>query len=154
MARLAKNNILARKLYFMKKNFIKRKALKNTVFEWGEATMLCYPAQNDCQSIVVMEVTLKAGHKHDFHKHDTQDEMITVISGKIVQWLEQEYQVLEAGDSVYIPKNTIHGSFNEFNEPAILSVVLGPAVGEIGYQSTDVSNLEPWQSMRHETKYK
>ena len=75
---------------------------------------------------------------HDFHKHPDQDEMIIVKSGRVVQWLEQEQPELGPGDSVYIDKDVVHGSFNEFDETAELQVILAPAMGEGGYELVDV----------------
>ena len=54
--------------------------------------------------------------------------MITVVSGKVTQFLEGESTALGPGDSVYIDKDVVHGSYNDFDEPAQLAVVLAPAV--------------------------
>jgi quercetin dioxygenase-like cupin family protein len=95
-----------------------------------------------------MDVRLDPGFFHAFHKHPDQDEMITVVSGKVTQYLEGESTVLEPGDSVYIDKDVVHGSYNDFGEPAQLAVVLAPAVGDGGYVAVDVSADEPWASTR------
>jgi hypothetical protein len=42
----------------------------------------------------------------------------------------------------------VHGSYNDFDEPALLAVVLAPAVGDGGYVAIDVSSEEPWASAR------
>ncbi len=95
-----------------------------------------------------MDVTLTPGNCHDFHKHPDQDEMIIVKSGRVVQWLEQDSRELGAGDSVYIDKDVVHGSFNDFDETAELQVILAPAMGEGGYELVDVAGDEPWASLR------
>ena len=97
---------------------------------------------------MVMDVRLDPGFLHAFHKHPDQDEMIIVVSGKVTQFLEGESRVLGAGDSVYIDKDVVHGSYNDFDEPALLSVVLAPAVGDGGYVAVDVSAEEPWAGLR------
>jgi quercetin dioxygenase-like cupin family protein len=117
-------------------------------FDWGSAGMRCAPPGTGCQSFVVMDVRLDPGFFHAFHKHPDQDEMITIVSGKVTQYLEGESTVLGAGDSVYIDKDVVHGSYNDFDEPAHLSVVLAPAVGDGGYVAVDVSSEEPWASTR------
>ena len=106
------------------------------------------PPSTGCTSIVVMDVTLGPGKFHDFHKHPDQDEMIIVKAGRVVQWLESEHEELGPGDSVYIDKDVVHGSFNEFDEVAELQVILAPASGEGGYELVDVSGDEPWASLR------
>ena len=65
-----------------------------------------------------------------------------------MQWLEQDHRELGPGDSVYIDKDVVHGSYNDFDEPAQLAVVLAPAVGDGGYIAIDVSAEEPWASAR------
>ena len=117
-------------------------------FDWGSAGMRCAPPGTGCESLVVMDVRLDPGFFHAFHKHPDQDEMITVVSGKVTQFLEGERTVLGAGDSVYIDKDVVHGSFNEFDEVAELQVILAPASGEGGYELVDVSGDEPWASLR------
>ena len=74
--------------------------------------------------------------------------MIIVKSGQIEQWIEQERHVLGPGDSVYIDADVVHASFNTSREPADLQVVLGPSVGEGGYELVDVASEEPWSTLR------
>ena len=117
-------------------------------FEWGSAGMRCAPPVTGCGTFVVMDVRLDPGFHHAFHKHPDQDEMITIASGRVTQWLGDEHQVLGPGDSVYIDRDVVHGSYNDFDEPALLNVVLSPPVGDGGYVAIDVSTEEPWASRR------
>ena len=117
-------------------------------FDWGSAGMRADVPSTGCSTFVVMDVTLTPGGGHDLHKHPDQDEMIIVKSGRIEQWLEGERSELGPGDSVYIDKDVVHGSYNDFDEPALLNVVLAPAVGDGGYVAVDVSVEEPWTSLR------
>ncbi len=117
-------------------------------FEWGSAGMRCAPPGTGCDSFVVMDVRLDPGFHHAFHKHPDQDEMIVIKSGRVNQFLESESVELGPGDSVYIDKDVVHGSYNDFSEPAELQVVLAPAVGDGGYVAVDVSGEEPWSSLR------
>lgn len=117
-------------------------------FDWGSAGMRCAPPTTGCTSFVVMDVRLDPGFFHAFHKHPDQDEMIVVTSGRVQQWIEDRAVELGPGDSVYIDKDVVHGSYNDFSEPAQLQVVLAPAVGEGGYVAVDVSAEEPWASLR------
>jgi len=117
-------------------------------FDWGSAGMRNAPPGTGCQSFVVMDVRLDPGYFHAFHKHPDQDEMITIVAGKVTQYLEGESAVLGPGDSVYIDKDVGHGSYNDFDEPAQLAVVLAPAIGDGGYVAVDVAAEEPWASAR------
>jgi quercetin dioxygenase-like cupin family protein len=117
-------------------------------YDWGSAGVRIDPPSTGCQTFVAMDVTLAPGKMHDFHKHPDQDELIVVIAGRIVQWLDREHEELGPGDSVYIDKDVVHGSFNEFDETAELQVILAPPAGDGGYELVDVSQDEPWASLR------
>jgi quercetin dioxygenase-like cupin family protein len=128
--------------------FVMKQDVEVADFDWGAAGMRVDVPSTGCETFVVMDVTLTPGGAHDFHKHPDQDELIIVKSGRIVQWLEQDSRELGPGDSVYIDKDTVHGSFNDFDETAELQVILAPAMGEGGYELVDVASDEPWESLR------
>ena len=132
----------------MASKFIRHSEVPVTEFDWGSAGMRCSKDNTGCQSFVVLDVTLEPGFCHDFHKHPDQDEMIIVKKGSVTQYIEGESTVLHAGDSVYLDKDVVHGSFNDGTETAELQVVLAPAMGEGGYELVDVSGDEPWASQR------
>ena len=73
--------------------------------------------------------------------------MIVLKAGH-VQWLGDDHRKRAQGNSVHIDRDGVHGSYNDFDEPAHLQVVLAPAHGEGGYTAVDVSGEEPWASLR------
>jgi quercetin dioxygenase-like cupin family protein len=127
---------------------VRKGDVQTATFDWGSAGMRVDPPSTGCDTFVVMDVTLAPGKCHDFHKHPDQDELIIVKAGRVVQWLERDHAELGPGDSVYIDKDVVHGSFNEFDETAELQVILAPPSGEGGYELIDVSGDEPWTSLR------
>ncbi len=128
--------------------FVLKSDVEVAEFDWGSAGMRVAESGTGCTTFVVMDVTLTPGGFHDFHKHPNQDEMIIVKSGRVTQWLESDHAELGPGDSVYIDKDVVHGSFNESGETAELQVILAPAIGEGSYEVVDVSGDEPWSSLR------
>ena len=128
--------------------FVMKDEVETTTFDWGTAGMRGAPSATGCDTYVVMDVSLAPGFSHAFHKHPDQDEMIIVRAGKIVQWLGEDQRELGPGDSVHIDRDVVHGSYNDFDEPAELQVVLAPAHGEGGYTAVDVSAEQPWASLR------
>lgn len=129
-------------------SFVRQDDVSEQRFDWGLIGWRLTPQRGSTQ-LVVMDVTLDPGGGHDFHRHPDQEEMIIVNAGRITQYLEREARVLEPGDSVFIPANTVHASFNEGQETARLTVVLGPSLGgETGYDLVDVAAEEPWASLR------
>lgn len=132
----------------MSGRFIFRTDAERETLDWGEMAWLSRPGTTGAEHLVMIEVILKPGCGHDFHLHPAQEEVIYVISGTIEQWLLEERQALTPGDSIFIPANTVHASFNVGAEPAKLMVALGPCVGAAGYELVDVSDQQPWNALR------
>ena len=132
----------------MSGKFIPAAQAEREKLDWGTLAWLSRPTTTEAEQLVVIEVNLSPGHGHNFHKHPEQEEVIYVIEGSIEQWLRQEKRMLNPGDSVFIPADTVHASFNVSSRPAKLLAILGPCVGPEGYQLVDVSGDAPWNALR------
>ena len=129
-------------------SFVKQADVRQEDFDWGRIGWRLVPDKGS-KHLVVMDVTLEPGGGHDFHRHPGQEEMIIVKQGQITQFIEQESTTLKPGDSVFINADLIHASYNDGSETAHLQVVIGPSLGEgSGYGLEDVSDQEPWASIR------
>ena len=95
----------------------------------GTIGWLSRPESTGAKDIVAMEVSLSPGYGHDFHRHPDQEEVIYIIEGSVEQWLEDKKQTLNAGDSVFIPADMVHASFNVSSQSAKLFVTLSPSKG-------------------------
>ena len=93
-------------------------------------------------------MTLKPGKGHDFHKHPDQEEVIYCVAGKVEQWIDRAKSILGPGDSAFIPAGMVHASFNVGSGEAKVVAILGPCVGEIGYELVDMAQEAPWKDMR------
>ena len=116
--------------------------------DWGSLAWCSRPQTTGAKDLVVIEVSLSPGHGHDFHKHPEQEEVIYVVSGEVEQWLREDKKTLSAGDSVFIPADVVHASFNVSSENTKLIAILGPCVGDEGYQLVDVADQAPWSGLR------
>ena len=117
--------------------------------DWGSLGWCCRPADTGAKNLVVIEVTLAPGGGHAFHKHSKQEEVIYVMEGQVEQWLDQEKRVLGSGDSIFIPADVVHASFNTGKTNAKMLAILGPCVGrENGYEVTEVADQAPWSGLR------
>lgn len=132
----------------MKGKFVTKEVMERVKLDWGDNNWISRPSLTGAEHLTVIEVIVNPGAGHNFHKHPDQEEVITVISGQIEQWLEDQKQILEPGDSVFIPSDVIHASFNVGQNPAKLMVTLGPCVGDGGYEVVEVGDQEPWKSLR------
>jgi quercetin dioxygenase-like cupin family protein len=132
----------------MKGKFVLAADVDREVLDWGTLGWLSHPPATGAQQLTVIDVHLTPGGGHNFHKHPNQEEVIFVVEGQVEQWLDREKRVLQQGDSVFIPADTVHASFNVSAGNAHLLAILGPCVGEIGYELVDVSGEAPWRSLR------
>ena len=132
----------------MSGKFITTEQMERDTLDWGVMGWVSRPSTTNTKDLVVIEVTLEPGGGHNFHKHPEQEEVIYVLEGKVEQWLEDEKQILSQGDSVIIPADAVHASFNVFDQNAKLLAILGPSVGEEGYQLVEVYDQEPWSNLR------
>ena len=95
----------------------------------------------------MVKVVIPIGGFHDFHRHPEMDEILYVLRGSVEQWIENEKQVLNVGDSVYIERDVVHGTFNIGAEDLEFLAVLGPSKGwEAG--TIDMSDVVPYSEYR------
>ncbi len=132
----------------MKGKFVLAAEVEREVLDWGTLGWLSHPPATGAQQLTVIDVHLTPGGGHNFHKHPDQEEVIFVVEGQVEQWLDKRKQILQPGDSVFIPPGMVHASFNVGVGNAHLLAILGPCVGEIGYELVDMSGQAPWHSLR------
>ena len=116
--------------------------------DWGKLRWMSNPPSTGAKDLTVIEVKITPGQGHNFHKHPDQEEVIYVISGHVEQWLDREKRILGPGDSVFIGADVVHASFNIGETNSQLLAILGPCVGEEGYELVDVADEEPWSTLR------
>jgi quercetin dioxygenase-like cupin family protein len=128
--------------------FVKLGDVRREQFDWGVIGWRLLPSHG-ADHLVVMDVELRPGGGHDFHRHPGQEEMIIVKQGDITQFIERESTTLGPGDSAFVPEGVVHASFNDGDETAYLQVVISPSLGgETGYGLEGVADQEPWASLR------
>ena len=115
---------------------------------WGKLRWMSHPPSTNAGQLTVIEVNITPGNGHDFHKHPDQEEVIYCISGMVEQWLDRDHRILGPGDSVFIGADVVHASFNVGDTDAKLLAILGPCVGDEGYELVDVAQEAPWKDLR------
>ena len=116
--------------------------------DWGKLRWMSHPPSTGAGQLTVIEVNITPGNGHDFHKHPDQEEVSYCISGKGEQWLGEEMRIFGPGDSVFIGADVVHASFNMGESDAQLLAILGPCVGDEGYELVDVASEVPWKDLR------
>lgn len=79
--------------------------------------------------IIMVKVKMPVGGSHNFHRHPKMNEILYILKGQAEQWVEDEMQILEAGDSVYIDPDVVHGTFNAGDEALEFLAILSPDSG-------------------------
>ena len=130
------------------KKFIIRTETPREQLDWGTLGWLSHPPTTNNKNLTVIDVELFPGKGHDFHKHPDQEEVIVCVKGTMEQWVGEEMQMLKPGDAVFIPADEVHASFNIGDDNAYALAILGPCVGEIGYEVVEVADQAPWNSLR------
>ena len=116
--------------------------------DWGKLRWVSRPPTTNAEKLTVIEVNITPGNGHNFHKHPNQEEVIYVLEGEIEQWLDTTSRVLKPGDSIFIDADVVHASFNDSNKPARILAILGPCVGEAGYELVPMDEEVPWSTLR------
>ena len=84
---------------------------------------------------------------HQFHKHPEMEEIIYVISGTAEQWVDEEKQLLRAGEMAHIPRDIVHGTYNAGDDELVFLAILSPATTK-GPALVDVHKDQPWATLR------
>jgi len=128
--------------------FVIASETKPEVLDWGKLAWLSNPPNTGAGQLTVIGVSLSPGKGHDFHKHPDQEEVIYVTAGKVEQWIDRDKRALGPGDSAFIPAGVVHASFNIGDGNASIVAILGPCVGDTGYEVVDVAGEAPWKTLR------
>ena len=114
---------------------------------WGPHEWLVKEGLTESEHLMAVRVTMPPGQAHQFHRHPHMEEMLYYVSGSAEQWVGESSRVLGPGDVAHIPMDTVHGTYNVFDEPVVFIAVLSPARFD-GPALIDVSRDEPWCSLK------
>ena len=128
--------------------FVRSREVREDEFDWGVIGWRCGPGNTGSRRFIVLDAMIYPGERHDFHKHPDQDEMIIVRSGRLLQYIELESEILGPGDSAYIDADVVHASICDGGEPAVIQIVMAPAMGtDTGYELVDMTAVEPYAAL-------
>ena len=132
----------------MKRAFLLRDELERDTPYWGSMAWISRPSTTGANDLMVAEVEFATDGHHHFHFHPGQEEVLYVLEGEVEQWVDQEMRFLGPGDSAFVGADVVHASFNASDGPSRILVVVGPCVPPDGYVAVEVSDAEPWRSLR------
>lgn len=95
---------------------------------WGELTWYVSADQHSSATMTVGKCVLRPGQQNPRHYHPNCDEVLHVLSGTIVQSLEDgRTEIMKAGDTVSIPAGVHHSAKNIGTEDAVLFIAFSSA---------------------------
>ena len=98
-------------------------------------------------TLLFVRCRILPGHAHKFHRHPKMEEILYVLSSTAEQWVEKEKRIMTAGQSLYLPANVVHGTYNIGRDALDFLAVLSPAKSE-GPGTIEMGDEEPWKSLR------
>ncbi|MGI9549568.1 MAG: cupin domain-containing protein [Aurantibacter sp.] len=133
----------------MKKNwkFIKKSDLMYEKVLGREHYWHTHPELNHQGDCFLVKVVVKEGEGHDFHKHPEMNEILYVLRGRAEQWIEDEMQQLDIGESVFIAADVVHATFNGGKGELQFLAIMSPSEGW-GAGTVDVSQELPYVDYR------
>ena len=114
---------------------------------WGTHWWLSRPGLTDTRQLTLVRVTMRPGTGHQFHYHPAREEIIYIVDGVAVQWVDRDKQKLKAGECAFIPAEVVHAIHNVSKKPMTFLAILSPAEAE-GPFLVDCYDEEPWRSLR------
>jgi len=119
--------------------------VETRVFDWGTIKWLITPNLDGPVGLTTGEVIIYPGKGHDPHTHPGEEEVIYVVSGEGVQTVGDgtEPFPIREGDAFYIPKDTLHSTYNTTWRPLRLLVTYTPGGAETGLDGLPDARILP-----------
>jgi oxalate decarboxylase/phosphoglucose isomerase-like protein (cupin superfamily) len=114
-------------------------------FDWGTIKWLVTPHLEPGIGLTTGEVIIYPGKGHAPHTHPGEEEVLYVISGEGEQTVgDGPAFPIHEGDAVYVPRDTLHSTYNTTWRPLRLVAVYTPGGAETGLDALpDARILEP-----------
>ena len=113
-------------------------------FDWGTIKWLVTPHLDEGAGLTTGEVIIYPGQGHAPHQHPGEEEVIYVVSGKGSQTVgDGEAFDIAEGDAIYIPRDTVHSTYNTTWSPLRLVVVYTPGGAETGLDGLPDARILP-----------
>ncbi len=97
------------------------------VFDWGELQWFANGKIGNTQTMTVGKCILKPGRANFHHLHPNCEEILQVVSGRIIHSLGQESHAMGPGDTIVVPPNVTHNARNIGDEDAVMTIIFSTA---------------------------
>ena len=109
------------------------RAAENQVLEqtWGKITWYVSAQLGNSDTMTVGEAIIRPGQENPRHYHPNCDEILRVVSGRILHSMNSRKVEMSAGDVVSIPMGVRHNARNIGTEDAVLAISFSSAHREV-----------------------
>lgn len=123
-------------------------ALPTEVFDWGSIKWGVTPDEFPGAPVTVGEVVIEPTRGHDLHTHPESDEVLVILDGEGEQTVADSGKfAVKAGDSIFIPKGTVHSTFNTGWKQLRILAIYCPGGAEAALRSApDYARLAPGEA--------
>jgi oxalate decarboxylase/phosphoglucose isomerase-like protein (cupin superfamily) len=102
---------------------------------WGELRWFTSAEMGNTRTLTTGVAILKPGRSNPRHFHPNCDEVLHVISGRILHTMNEVSVEMETGDTVSIPQGVLHNATNIGAEDAVLALSFSTAYRQaVGYE--------------------
>lgn len=95
--------------------------------DWGSLSWKASAKVGNAHNLTLGHVTIKTGQKNPRHGHNTTEEVLYLLKGKLRHTLGDQEYILEAGDTLHIPAGVFHDAESIGQEDAEMIVAYGSA---------------------------
>ena len=98
---------------------------------WGKLTWYVSAQLGNSDTMTVGEAIIRPGQENPRHYHPNCDEILRVVSGRILHSMNSRQVEMSAGDTVSIPMGVRHNARNIGTEDAVLAISFSSAHREV-----------------------
>ena len=92
-------------------------------FDFGELVWYANGKMGNSETMTFGRAILKAGQANFRHYHPDCEEILHVLSGRIVHSLGDEFYPMGPGDTIVVPPDVVHNASNDGEETAVMSIL-------------------------------
>ena len=96
-------------------------------FDWGRLYWFASGKLGNSDKMTIGKCIIKPGYENPRHKHSNCQEVLHVLAGKILHYVEDKYFQMSSGDTITIPSGLLHSAKNTGSEDAILMIAFSSA---------------------------
>ncbi len=112
-----------------------KEAVSNTIVEeWGSLTWLANSDLFGTTGLTLGEVVIKRGKSNPRHKHNSCEEVLYLLSGKLRHSIGDGHVDIEAGDTIVVHAGVYHNAVSVGEEDAVMIVAYSCGTRDIEFE--------------------